>query len=105
MPDNFYTQLMQAFIRTIGIYPVGSVVELKTGHIGLVVKLTETHRLKPVVMLIMNRNKEYYPRRKLVNLASSIWDKRDGRSEVKRIVDAKEFNIDVKNIINEESLS
>jgi len=105
MPDNFDMKLMQAFIRTIGIYPVGSVVELKTGHIGLVVKLTDTHRLKPVVMLIMNRNKEYYPRRKLVNLASSIWDKRDGKPEIKRIVDAKEFNIDVKTIINEESLA
>ncbi len=105
MPDNFDTQLMQSFIRTIGIYPVGSVVELKTGHIGLVVKLTDTHRLKPVVMLIMNRNKEHYPRRKLVNLASSIWDKRDDKPEIKRIVDAKEFNIDVKKIINEESLT
>lgn len=104
MPDNFDTKLMQAFIRTIGIYPVGSVVELKTGHIGLVVKLTDTHRLKPVVMLIMNRNREYYPRRKLVNLASSIWDKKDGKPEIKRIFDAKEFNIDIKKIINEESL-
>lgn len=105
MPNNFDAELMQAFIRTIGIYPVGSVVELKTGHIGLVVKLSETHRLKPVVMLIMNRNKEFYPRRKLVNLASSIWDKRDGKPEIKRILDAKEFNIDVKKIIDEESLS
>lgn len=105
MPDNFDTKLIQAFIKTIGIYPVGSVVELKTGHIGLVVKLTETHRLKPVVMLVMNRDKEYYPRRKLVNLASSIWDKKDGKPEIKRIVDAKEFNINVKKIINEESLN
>lgn len=105
MPNNFDTTLMQAFIRTIGIYPVGSVVELKTGHIGLVVKLSDSHRLKPVVMLIMNRNKEYYPRRKLVNLASPIWNKRDGKPEVKRILDAKEFNIDVKKIINEESLT
>jgi len=104
MPDNYDTKLMQAFIKTIGIYPVGSVVELKTGHIGLVVKLSESHRLKPVVMLIMNRHKEYYPRRKLVNLASTIWDKRDGKPEIKRILDAKEFNIDVKKIINEESL-
>ncbi len=104
MPNNYDTELMQSFIRTIGIYPVGSVVELKTGHIGLVVKLSESHRLKPVVMLIMNRNKEYYPRRKLVNLASSIWDKRDGKPEIKRILDAKEYNIDVKKIINEESL-
>lgn len=105
MPNNFDTELMQAFIRTIGIYPVGSVVELKTGHIGLVVKLNDSHRLKPVVMLIMNRDKEYYPRRKLINLASSIWDKKNAQPEIKRILDAKEFNIDVGKIIDEESLS
>ena len=105
MPNNFDQELMQKFIRTLGIYPIGSVVELKTGHIGLVVKLNENHRLKPVVMLIMDRNKEFYPCRKLVNLASSIWEKRDGKPEISRILDAKEFNIDVQKIINEESLT
>lgn len=104
MPNNFDRELIQLFIKTIGIYPVGSVVELKTGHIGLVVKLNQDNRLKPVVMLIMNRDKEYYPRRKLVNLASSIWDKKHGRPEINRILDAKEFDIDVHKIINEESL-
>ena len=105
MPDNFDEDLIQAFIRTLGIYPVGSVVELMTGHIGLVVKLNEEQRLKPVVMLIMDRDKEYYPRRKLVNLASSIWKEKEAKPEIKRILDAKEFNIDVKKIIDEESLS
>lgn len=105
MPNNFDQELMQKFIRTLGIYPIGSVVELKTGHIGLVVKLNENHRLKPVVMLVMNKHKEFYPRRKLVNLASTIWEKRDGKPEISRILDAKEFNIDVKKIINEESLT
>ena len=105
MPDNFDKALIEQFIRTLGIYPIGSAVELKTGHIGLVVKLNEGHRLKPVVMLIMNRNREYYPRRKLVNLASTIWNQKAGKPEIKRIVDAKEFNIDVKKIIDEESLA
>ena len=105
MPNNFDKELIQQFIRTLGIYPIGSVVELKTGHIGLVVKLNEGHRLKPVVMLIMNRQREFYPRRKLVNLASTIWEKKEGRPEIKRILDAKEFNIDIKKIIDEESLS
>ena len=104
MPDNFDKDLIQQFIRTLGIYPIGSAVELKTGHIGLVVKHNEEHRLKPVVMLIMNRDREYYPRRKLVNLASSIWNKKSDRPEIKRIIDAKAFNIDVKKIIDEESL-
>ena len=105
MPDNYDTNLIQKFIRTIGIYPVGSAVELSTGHIGIVVKLNESHRLKPVVMIIMNREKEYYPARKLINLASSTWDKNNHNPGIKRIFDPKEFNIDVKKIINEESLT
>lgn len=104
MPDNFDQELMQSFIRTLGIYPIGSVVELKTGHVGLVVKLNDAQRMKPVVMLITNRNKEPYDQRKLVNLASSIWNKKDNRPEIKRIADPKEFNVDVNKILNEESL-
>jgi len=53
----------------------------------------------------MNREKEYYPVRKLINLASSIWDKKDHKPGIKRILDPKEFNIDVKKIINEESIN
>lgn len=105
MPNNFDSSLVESFIRTIGIYPVGSIVEFQTGHIGIVVSLNESHRLKPVVMLIMNSDKEYYPKRKLVNLASSIWEKSKGKPEISRILDPKEFNIDVKKIIDEESLN
>ena len=105
MPGNFDARLIESFIRTIGIYPVGSIVELQTGHIGIVVSLNETHRLKPLLMLIMNRDKEYYPQRKLINLASSIWNEKESKPEISRILDPKEYNIDVKKIINEESLS
>jgi putative nucleotidyltransferase with HDIG domain len=104
MPSNYDSELIQEFIRTIGIYPVGSVVELLTGHIGIVVKLNHTHRLKPVVMLIMDRDKNYYPKRKLINLASVIWNKKKHRPEIRRTLDPKEFNIDIKKIIDEESL-
>lgn len=104
MPNNYDQQLMQKFIRTLGIYPIGSVVELKSGHVGLVVKLNDEHRMKPVVMLIMDRDKKYYPKRKLVNLASELWEKNGSRPEIKRILDPKEFNLDIKTIINEESL-
>lgn len=104
-PGNFDDELMQAFIRTIGIYPVGSLVELKSGHIGLVVKLNEEKRLKPIIIMIMNRYKEYYPKRKLVNLASPMWEKKKDKPEIHRILDAKEYDIDVKKIIQEESIS
>ena len=104
MPNNYDSELIQAFIRTIGIYPVGSVVELHSGHIGIVVKLNENHRLKPVVMLVINREGEFYSARKLINLASSVWDSKKNKPGIKRITDPKEYNIDIKKIIDKESL-
>ena len=104
MPDNYDSELIQAFIRTIGIYPVGSVVELHSGHVGIVVKLNEKHRLKPVVMLVINREGEFYSARKLINLASSAWDTKKNKPGIKRITDPKEYNIDIKKIIDQESL-
>ncbi len=101
--ENFDLELMQAFIRTIGIYPVGSVVEFVSGHVGIVVKLNETHKLKPLILLLMNSRKEMYPKRKLVNLASTSWDKIGAAPQIKRIADAKEYGVDVKAIINAES--
>jgi len=102
-PGNYNIELMQSFIRTIGIYPVGSVVELKTGHIGLVIKINKDKKLKPILIMIMNRHKEYYDKRKVVNLGSSIWDEKEHKPEIHRIIDAREYNIDVKKIIAEES--
>lgn len=104
MPDNFDRELLQKFIKTMGIYPIGSVVELKTGHIGAVVKLNEGYHLKPVIMLVMDKNKTFLSQRKLINLASTVWEKEEIKPEIKRVVDPKEYGIDVKKIINEESL-
>jgi len=101
-PGNFNIELIQAFIRTIGIYPIGSLVELKSGHIGIVMKLNHEQRLKPILIMIMNRHKEYYAKRKIVNLASSIWDTKENKPEIHRIIDAKEYDIDVTSIIEEE---
>lgn len=105
MPNNYDTKLIQEFIRTIGIYPVGSIVELHSGHVGIVVKLNESHRLKPVVMLVLNRNKEFYPVRKLINLASDIWNEKKHKPSIKRISEPQEYKIDIYKIINEESLN
>ena len=103
MPGNYDEELLQAFIRTIGIYPVGSVVEFDSGHVGIIVKINEMNKLKPVVLLVMNRNKEYYPVCRLINLSNPLWADSESESTIKRIVDAKEYNLDVKQIIDQES--
>ena len=44
--------LVQQFIQVVGIYPVGSVVELNTGEIGIVKQINHETPLAPVVLLV-----------------------------------------------------
>ena len=48
--------LVERVIRSLGVYPIGSVVELNTGERGVVVATNRAAALKPVVRVIMTRN-------------------------------------------------
>jgi putative nucleotidyltransferase with HDIG domain len=54
----FHPQMLDQFIQVIGIYPVGTMVRLNTGDVGFVIKQNKTWRMKPVVMVVMNKYKE-----------------------------------------------
>lgn len=46
---HFDTKLLQTFVRSIGIYPVGSLVRLASGRVALVVQAGKQSLLKPKV--------------------------------------------------------
>ncbi|MGZ8496164.1 MAG: HD-GYP domain-containing protein, partial [Candidatus Binatia bacterium] len=48
--------LVEKVIRSLGVYPIGSVVELNTGERGVVVATSRLAALKPVVRVIMSRS-------------------------------------------------
>lgn len=103
-PGNFDQELIEAFIRCLGIYPIGSLVELKSGHVGVVVSSNEANRLKPSVLLILNRDKQPYPKRKLINLASERWQSERHPPEIARVLEQDAHGIDLPAIIEAESL-
>jgi HD-GYP domain-containing protein (c-di-GMP phosphodiesterase class II) len=58
----FHEALVEQFIQCIGIYPVGSAVELNTGEVAIVIAQNLVRRLQPRVMVILDRNwKEIHP--------------------------------------------
>lgn len=59
-PMHFGTELVQRFIRVLGIYPVGSLVELDSGKVGIVIEQGETDYLKPVVRLVYDSRRQHY---------------------------------------------
>jgi len=60
----FQKELVDYFIKAIGVFPVGAIVELNTGEVGVVISQTMDSRLKPKVMLILEADKQ--PRSHLV---------------------------------------
>ncbi len=65
----FESALVEQFIRACGIYPTGSLVELNTGEVAVVVGLESARRLRPKVMLLLDRDKRPYKEMHTVDLS------------------------------------
>ena len=50
--------MIEEFIQAIGIYPAGTLVELSSGEIAIVVAEYRTRRLRPQVMIMLDKNKQ-----------------------------------------------
>lgn len=58
---NAYNQdLVQKFVRCVGIYPVGSLVRLESGLLGVVMEHGEKSLVHPVVHVVYDANKQKY---------------------------------------------
>ena len=52
----FQDALVEQFIQCLGIYPVGSMVELNTGEVAIVIAQNLVRRLQPRVMVVLDRS-------------------------------------------------
>ncbi|GGY75120.1 HD-GYP domain-containing protein [Marinobacter zhanjiangensis] len=55
--NQFDDQLVEAFIRLIGIYPPGSLVELHTGEVAVVLATNSRHKLRPLVEVVLDSDR------------------------------------------------
>jgi putative nucleotidyltransferase with HDIG domain len=94
----FQAELVEQFIQTCGIYPTGTLVELSTGEVGVVVSVHSLKRLRPSVMLLLDRNKAPLSSFQTIDLSEMELD-RDGQPlSVKGGLPAGAFNINVKEL-------
>jgi hypothetical protein len=102
--EDFDKELVESFIKCLGIYPIGSVVKLNMGHVGLVVSASEKSKLRPIVMLVQNSKGETFPTPKLINLAHPKWRSGANKLEVTRILSKNEYDFNIKDIVMNESV-
>jgi HD-GYP domain-containing protein (c-di-GMP phosphodiesterase class II) len=60
----YQKELVEHFIHAIGVFPVGAIVELNTGEVGVVVAQHGSRRLKPKIIMLLDAEKQ--PRSHLV---------------------------------------
>lgn len=90
----FQPEVIEQFMQVIGVFPTGSVVELNTGAVGVVISQNESRRLRPRLMLILDEKKQRLSRFETVDL---LYDQQWSDAErywIEKHVDAAAFGID-----------
>lgn len=54
--QHFDPGLFQRFVQCIGIYPIGSLVRLENGLLGMVIRSNQTNLLHPVIKILIDAN-------------------------------------------------
>jgi len=66
---DFKPQMVEEFIKCMGIFPIGSLVELSTGAIGVVITINRARRLKPKVALVLTQSGTPFSHRFIADLS------------------------------------
>ncbi|HEX5339805.1 MAG TPA: HD-GYP domain-containing protein [Gammaproteobacteria bacterium] len=101
--EEYGADLAQEFIKCLGIYPVGSVVQVGSGALGIVMASNPSARLKPLLMMVRDENGANLNPRTLMNLALLPDDRTSNEKwAIQTVVDPKKHDIDVSTIVAEE---
>ena len=95
---HFDSELVEAFIRMVGVYPPGTLVEMTNGEVGIVVSANPNSRLRPKVELVMTADKKFRTSY-VINLIKSPIDKQGQVYAIKEGITNGTYGVDVKNYI------
>jgi HD-GYP domain-containing protein (c-di-GMP phosphodiesterase class II) len=99
----FQGQLVEEFIQMLGIYPTGTLVELNTGAVALVVAQNTEQRTQPQVLLILDGAKKPFKNIQKVDIRHYNQSHPDRSLTVRRAVNAAEFQIDSMHVMERHS--
>lgn len=90
---SFPPDLLEAFIRCLGIFPIGSLIELSTGEVAVVMTVNRHERLHPVVSLLLDSDKQPYRQHRLLDLHAM--HAAGQPVQITRILKSKAYGIDL----------
>lgn len=89
---QFDEEVVRAFIRLIGIYPPGHIVELTNGEAGIILSCQKNNKLRPKVIIVRDADKKLCTER-VVDLSQDQKDKDGKPLRVKEVFTDGKFGI------------
>jgi HD-GYP domain-containing protein (c-di-GMP phosphodiesterase class II) len=91
---GFDGPLVEQFIQCIGIFPVGAIVELNSGEMGIVIAQNLARRLQPRVMVVLDAKGNRKKPQLILDLARDPKMDADTPYRIKRTLEKGSVNID-----------
>jgi len=90
---DFHPGLVEQFIQCMGIYPIGSVVELTDGAVGVVISINRERRLLPKVAIAASSEQRLLSRGRVVDLMSGVPEGARAPIEIRRVLPPELHNV------------
>lgn len=92
---DFQGELIEEFIQAVGIYPAGTLVELSSGEVAVVVAEYRTRRLRPKVMVLLDDRKQPSMELKMIDLLSEKTTEDGQPLEISGSLEPEAYGIDM----------
>jgi putative nucleotidyltransferase with HDIG domain len=92
---EFQAELVEEFIQAVGIYPAGTLVELTSGEVAVVVAEYRTRRLRPKVMVLLDANKQPSADIEIIDLLSQKLTAAGEPLEIRTSLEPEAYGIDM----------
>ncbi|HEY0721331.1 MAG TPA: HD-GYP domain-containing protein [Gammaproteobacteria bacterium] len=97
-------KLTEAFIKCLGIYPVGSLVELESGEVGIVVSSQPGEHLYPRLMMVRSPDKRPYEPPRLISLAMFADGGQKKQYAIRQVLPPDAYGVDMRSYLLNEAL-
>lgn len=96
----FQKELVEQFLLCLGEYPTGSLVEMTSGEVGIIVAQNKQERLKPTIMMLLDEQKNQCDGT-MVDMASNPTDSSGLELKILSSLKPDAYNIDTSKGLSE----
>ena len=90
----FQEELVEQFLQCLGVFPTGSLVEMHSGEVCIVMAQNKTRRMSPQVMLLLDKKKQPYAEYQVIDLINQPAEYNDDPLTIFRGLDPGAYGID-----------